>query len=287
MSPDPNMSALPRLKTHPMMRISIPYFYELSSALEPLASMSEQDTKFELLFMTLFNAQSTLRVLVTESIYASVLRTSYQLSQTLMGSINSVTADFNAEKIIQRHEIWIIKHNYSNYKTALLAELGVLNSYFVTQHGGYDMHSLLNMGELLFPPDLLQKVPEAISDVREAAKSLAFEVPTACGFHVFRATESVLRKYHSHVTGGAAPPKVRSMGVYLNSLKIAKKGDAKVLAVLKQMIDLHRNPLIHPEVVLTTIDAIATLGIARSAITAMLVELPVIPATTLTSIAAP
>jgi hypothetical protein len=51
-----------------------------------------------------------------------------------------------------------------------------------------------------------------------------------------------LRKYYSHVTGGAAAPKVRSLGVYITALKKAGKGDEKILAALKQMTDLHRNP---------------------------------------------
>jgi len=117
-------------------------------------------------------------------------------------------------------------------------------------------------------------------DIREAGKSLAFELPTAAGFHLFRATESVLRKYYVHETGSTAPPKVRNIGVYLNALKIANKGDPKVRAALKQMTDLHRNPLIHPETILTLDEAIAIFGIARSAITAMLSVLPVQPLTT-------
>jgi hypothetical protein len=144
------------------------------------------------------------------------------------------------------------------------------------------MYSLLLAGETLFPNDLGTKVPEAMIDVREAAKALAYEIPTACGFHTFRVTESVLRRYYAQVTGGKAQPKVRNIGVYLNALKLANAGDEKIRAALKQMSELHRNPLIHPDVVLTTDEAIATLGIARSVITAMLAVLPVQPPTTAT-----
>ncbi|WP_416193440.1 hypothetical protein [Nitrobacter sp. TKz-YC01] len=77
-----------------------------------------------------------------------------------------------------------------------------------------------------------------------------------------------------------------SNSIYLNALRQSKKGDEKILAALKQMTDLHRNPLIHPEVILTTDESIATLGIARSVITAMLAVLPVQPPTTTTAAAA-
>ena len=168
-----------------------------------------------------------------------------------------------------------------------LSRAWFFNSYFVTQKGGFDTVSLLAYGENLFPTDLGSKVPEAIVDAREAGKCLAFEISTACGFHAFRATESVLRRYHAHVTGGAAPPKLRTLGVYIKSLTSSGKGDPKVLASLKQMTDLHRNPIAHPEAVLTTEEAISILGVSRSAIGAMLAVLPVIPPTTGTLLTAP
>jgi hypothetical protein len=85
------------------------------------------------------------------------------------------------------------------------------------------------------------------------------------------------------MTGGKAPPKVRNIGVYVNAMRQSGHGDPKILAVLKQMADLHRNPLIHPETVLTTDEALAILGIARSAVTAMLAVLPSLPPTTTTA----
>jgi hypothetical protein len=82
-------------------------------------------------------------------------------------------------------------------------------------------------------------VPEAMFDAREAMKSLAYELPTATGFHTFRALEAVLRRYHAHVTGGQAPPKVRNIGVYLESLRRIGKGNPKVISAIKQIADLH------------------------------------------------
>ena len=48
----------------------------------------------------------------------------------------------------------------------------------------------------------------------------------------------------------------------------------------KQMTKLHRNPLIHPEVILTVDEAIGIIGMARSVIGAMLQVLPDEPPTT-------
>jgi hypothetical protein len=57
-------------------------------------------------------------------------------------------------------------------------------------------------------------------------------------------------------------------------------GDKKVTESIKQMARLHRNPLIHPEVILSVEEAIDTMGIARSVIGAMLRVLPDAPITT-------
>jgi hypothetical protein len=281
-----------RERNGPMIRLSLPYLIEQFEQMEPLSRLPDGGTPdkpvtYGEVSFPLFMAQWALEQLTNSSLYRPYLRTSWQLSQQLLAAIRAQTANTtDYTRQLTPFELYGIKNNYQQYKTALLAELGAFNVYFVTQQGGYDMYTLLQSGESLFPADLRTKVPEALIDAREAAKALAYEVPTACGFHTFRVMESVLRRYHTHVTGGKAPPKVRNIGVYLNSMRQAKKGDEKVLGALKQMADLHRNPLIHPEVVLTEDEAIATLGMAISVITAMLSVLPVLPTTTATAVAA-
>ena len=264
-----------------MIRISLPNIFTLADQLEPLAALPDQPTKYGDIFVRLSVAEYALSQL-NSSLYSPYLRSSLDLSQHLLANLRAQTTNPDMDRQLGPYELWSIKNTYEQYKVALLAELGTFNSYFVTQKGGFDMYSLLLTGESIFPIDLPTKVPEAVVDAREAAKALAYEVPTACGFHTFRVTESVLRKYYVHVTG-KKPPKTRNIGVYLNSLKQTKKGDEKIVTALKQMTDLHRNPIIHPEVILTTEEAIATLGIARSAITAMLAALPVEPPTTTTA----
>lgn len=108
-------------------------------------------------------------------------------------------------------------------------------------------------------------------------------MPTAVGFHVFRVMESVLRKYYAKETGGAAAPKQRNISVYIEAMRRAKKGYEKILSALKQMSDLHRNPISHPEVILSMDETIGVIGIARSGITAMLDAIPN-PALTTTSV---
>jgi hypothetical protein len=181
------------------------------------------------------------------------------------------------ERTVTQYDLYKVRYQFQQFKITLLAEFNIVNAYFVTQKGGFDTASLLFWGENCFPPDLVSKVPEAIFDVREA---IAYELPTAVGFHVFRVLESVLRRYYVQVTGGAARPRQRNIAVYVNAIRQAKRGDERILSTLKQISDLHRNPIAHPEVILSLDEAIATMGITHSAITAMLSILPVAPQTT-------
>jgi hypothetical protein len=270
-----------------MQNISLAYVYQLAMNLEPIAGLPQTETRFSDIFVVVYQADAALTALMQQSIFSPSLRTSWGHCDALLTELRRIAQskpdDGGFERKVQPYELFMLKQAYSECRIALLAELGALQSYFVTQKGGFDTLSLLRSGESLFPVDMPRKVPDALFDAREAGKCLAYEVPTAAGFHIFRATEHVLRKYYAQVTGGQAPPKIRSIGVYLKAMK--SHADPKVWTALDQLTKLHRNPVIHPEQVLTMEDAIAILGLARSAITVMLSVLPVPPPTTATVVA--
>src|SRR5262249_26090162 len=62
-------------------------------------------------------------------------------------------------------------------------------------------------GSVAFPTDMGTKVPASIADAQQAMKCIVFELPTAAGFHLHRANESVLRCYWDAVTKGQPPPR--------------------------------------------------------------------------------
>jgi hypothetical protein len=263
----------------PVIRISLPYVYKLATDIEPLLAIKTGE-HINNHYFTLLSAEYAIDSLLTGSVFSPTLRSCRESAQGLLASIRNLTTDNNPSRAMNQFEIIGLTSQFEQFKIALLAEIGILPSYFVTQKGGFDTITLLELGQMIFPSDLQPKVPEAIFDAQQAAKALAFELPTAAGFHIFRATESVLRRYYDSVTFGQTPPKVRSIAIYVRQLRIVKCGEEVILSTLEQMAKLHRNPLIHPEAVLTTDEAISTLGIARSSITAMLNALPVLAPTT-------
>jgi hypothetical protein len=271
----------------PMIRISLPYLWGLSAQLELLERLEPKDwDRFEL-FVEVSEAQSALDTLIRGSVFAQTLRSSRPLAEHVLQMLNAYGDPAKLDMKVTRYEVTQLTRAYSQFKIAFLAELQTFPAFFVTQKGGYDTITLLDQPWRLFPADLAIKVPEAMYDVAEVGKALCYETATACGFHVFRATETVLRRYYSHVTGGQAHPKVRNIMVYVQAMRKANCGDPKVLSAIEQLAKLHRDPIAHPEAALTVDEAISMLGMAHSAITFMLTGLPVPPPTTTAVAASP
>ena len=262
----------PNHRRSPMVPFPIPELMQFATALDGLSRVKEGTLGEQ--GGHIIVASYYLQQFIEDSIFKARLRSSVPLARELLVRLNHAAKDFHPEKHIGEIDAYSIRVAYDQFKVALFAELGSFTAYFATPKAGYDINILLESPERLFPPDLLKKVPQAAHDVREAARCLAFEVPTATGFHAFRAVEAVLREYYSHVTGGAAPPKVRSMRVYTRAIRDCRAGDEKVLSALDHLANLHRNPLSHPEDNLTLDEAIDILGLARSIISAMLRAIP-------------
>lgn len=261
-----------------MLRVSIPWMLNVSSAMERLDLVSAGPLQNS--WYILFNANAQLEALFDLSIYRPHLRISREKATQLRDAIQAVLAgQTDATRQISEAERLRIQYATNDFRSVFLSEIGVLPVFLASEKEGYDLHVLIDSGERLFPSDLLQKAPEAMEDCRQAGKALAYELATACGFHVFRVTESVLKRYWDYMSRKQRP-NLETLGNYAAELEKGSFGEAKIWESIKQMTKLHRNPLIHPEVLLTVEEAIGIVGIARSVVGAMLYVLPDVPPTT-------
>jgi hypothetical protein len=260
-----------------MIRISIPWVVDVVSGLDDLDSVKAGVTR-SAVWGQAYNAQSKLDALVSQSLYRDSLVTCRVAGERLRNEIASIISP-SPDELISHFQEWSLGEAKKEFKTIFLAELATLPAFFVTPKKPYHLPTLLEEGETLMPADLAVKVPEAVFDVREAAICVAFERGTAAAFHLFRALESVVRAYYKTVSQGLAPPKQRNLGVYIKAL-IKCNASGKVIAALTQLKDLHRNPIAHPEVAILPDEAVNISGMVRSAIAAMLTELPVLAPTT-------
>jgi hypothetical protein len=260
-----------------MQRIDGHYLYRLGYQLHPLGSITK-DMTYDDVYYSLLIAEGALEPLLHNSVFK--LRTSYRVGTQLLTAIKAVRESITGEKIMEtmeHHDLYVLGNGLKEFEAVLAAELAVSPLYLVTQKAGFDTALLIEFGAVCFPTDLHGKAPEAIPDVEQGTRCLAFELPTAAAFHLHRANESVLHRYWDAVTKGAVRPTTRNMGDYLKEMNAKKVGDPKVKSALKDLKDLHRNPLIHPEHTLETLDeAIALMNGIHTVMVYMLREMPVI-----------
>ena len=261
-----------------MLRISLPWILEVVAFIDELAGVKANMNREAAKFLCR-NAEIGVQLTFEQSIYAPYLKISREKATDLIETLKRVSAEISAdnEETLTPYEEWSIHHSREQFRSVFFAELSVLPSFLVTAKGGYDINTLIDEGQNLFPASTPRKCPEADKDMREAGKALAFELATSCGFHIFRVTESVLKRYWDHVSGGDDRPNLQTISSYAKELESRKLGDEKIWETLKQLARLHRNPLIHPDANLTVEDAISTLGLARSVIAMMLCVMPDIP----------
>jgi hypothetical protein len=268
-----------------MNRVNGAFLYDLGAKIHPLVDIRWNSTGNDVMLPILI-AEGALTLLLWNVDFFR-LRTSVDSANRLLSAIR--TTKEHVEKMPDRDQPLSFNIYYHTIETAKAfetvfnAELNIADLYIVAKRAAYDMTDLIENGQVVFPKDLTIKVPEAIIDIRFGTKCIAFDLPTAAAFHFHRANESVLHKYYDCVTNGAQRPKSRNLGDYLNALDKHNVGDDKVKSALKDLKDLHRNPIAHPEEVLgNTDEAIALMGQVNAVITFMLKEIPA-PANALTN----
>lgn len=257
-----------------MIRISIPWLIDAVGQIEELSRLPSGSNRLDLAFK-LYAARERLQSIFGSSIYSDHLRISFGPALELVETIKrylSMMEDPSNE--IPDYEFTVLKVESEKFKNIFMSELASIPLYIVASKDAYHTDTLLLSGHKLFPKSLIQKVPESKSDVEEAAKALAFELPTACGFHVFRVVEIVLRKYWDHVSNQEERPNSQTIGAFTSALESKGIGDKKIVETLRQISKLHRNPIAHPETILSVEEAIGIVGIARSVIAQMLDGLP-------------
>lgn len=273
-----NMSLNGKSAVH---RISMSWLVEATTSIERLKSIEPTQviSKHDWI---LFSAKNQIESLFAQSVYSSHLRISRDKASDLHERIAQFLQHIQDDSaaLVDENELWMLKYSVDQFKTVFMSELSTLPSFLVGEKEGYDINRLIDDGSKLFPPSLLLKVPEAHADAMEAGKALAFELATSCGFHIFRVTESVLKSYWSHVSVNAKHPYPRTIGKYVEVLEKGGFGDKKLIESMKQLAKLHRNPIAHPEIILSVEEAIDTLGIARSVVGIMLKAIPEAPLTT-------
>lgn len=262
-----------------MRRVNLQEFYNFGQVLHPIVDLQPEKPLREYHF-TMAWARITLGRFVNDKMIPMTI-----CKPAAWKIINAISEIFptspedreklDMERIVDGLDLYQIIEGVKEFETVFAAEVQNMATYFVSKKAIYDTNDLISRADELFTDDVRQHIADQVKhDVREAGKCLAFDLATAAGFHIARAVEGTLVSYLQflcpEIIKGLKDTQ-RNLGSYIKMAR-ENKGDDKVCGSLDQFRDLHRNPLIHPESVLSIEEAIILLGIAQSAIVAIVLD---------------
>lgn len=148
----------------------------------------------------------------------------------------------------------------SAFRSVFEAECHDVDVYSVGQIAIYKTRDLVANASHVIPSDFREGMSsEAVKEFDDAGRCLAFDLPTACGFHALRGMELVMDDY---LKAFGVTKKLVSWNEYIkaaeevaNSKGAGPKPSKKVTAMLDRMRSLDRNPLMHPRDELDTASA--------------------------------
>lgn len=263
-------------KGRPVQKIDPGFLFTLGAAIRPLWRVT--DLWGLEAASTVKTARDAVTLATHRSIYLPSLRQTRPLGDRLLDTLNLVLARIEMPEwdgSLADEEREAILSALLEFEGAYITEMRNAAIYYIAPHSAFDIEELIENGHKLFPKSLNDKVPEAFRDAKEGAKALAYHLWTASGYHFHRANEAVLRAYFDLVAVGVQRDPKWAMGKLIEKMKEHKVGKKPILAALGNIIEFHRNPLIHPQDFIENADEAVSLYTAiRSAVGYMLDELP-------------
>ncbi len=254
--------------------------YSMGKQLFPVLNLETKDCDFADVMWPLFFARSALSNQVTS---ATVFQSaSIRAANSVIAAITHVIpADIqemmktpNTNKVRQ-YQIESIKNTIQGLETVLSNDMPGVSTYVVSQKGIYKTDDLIERADHYFPDDIRKALPaQAKKDLIESGKCLAFETPTACAFHLWRAVETVMGAYYLKLTKSTfeADSIPKNWGRYIIALN-AKGADTNITKFLDHIRDKYRNPQTHPTEMLEVNEALGLFGVATSVIHQMILEI--------------
>jgi hypothetical protein len=263
-----------------MKKVDVFQFYTLATILKPLQTL-QQDAPLKDAYYQLYHAKIWLEGLAEDKMVPLVV--SRASIWKLLNAINAIVEPplhhlqqteppkaVDMEKKLEFMECYEVRNAVNNFETVFSAELQTLATYFVSKKLAYSTSDLIESAEHLFPEQIIKMLPkQCLADMKQAGKCIAFETPTAAAFHILRGVESVIRRYYAVVVGHAPKAKLRNWGAYIDNLDKAG-ADPKITSFLDHLREQYRNPILHPEEMLSIDDAVVLLGAAVSVIVQMM-----------------
>lgn len=258
-------------------RLNLYELYDFGTKLAPLSRIDTASKINDFIFEMWWARMGLMQFCSEDSV---LLQTSKRAASALISAISEVLpqdpkefASIDKEKIFDWYYSNQITTALSKLETVLTNDMPGISAYFVVQKGLYKTEDLINHAEIALLEGTRKNLSaQVIDDLRSAGKCLAFEVPIACAFHIYRAIEEVMRIYYQSLTGKTfeANGVSRNWGAYVKALNDAG-ADSKVTQFLDHIREEYRNPQTHPDETVTVEEAFSLFNAALSSITQIVI----------------
>lgn len=223
-------------------------FFQFGMALENLNSRISVRETVASLYIYVYFAQDWIYAFLRET-KDSKMGDSHAAAGNLSLILEPIKADLlvNPERHITQNEISRFSMAKDEFDKAFDRDHRRLHVFTVTNKALFDTDTLLISPEEAFPERLRSFLPEQLmEDLRQAARCLAFDVPTACAFHICRGTESLMLHYYERLAGKPWEGPQRDWFKY-NAELMKLDAPKAVTDRLEEIRKLDRNAYIHPD----------------------------------------
>lgn len=264
-----------------MRAINIYTFYELGLAINRITNLPSDGCSARDLFMPMMLAFWQLDKLKG----AIDLSTAHQPHKEVVDNLRRLQRRYfidekgehkaPGEESVQGWEISSLKNDIEKFEHVLSAETSLMATYYANKIGIFDTADLVGAADKIIPESVRALLPPTVvSEIQQAGRALAFELPTASAFHTCRAVELVLRSYAPTYSVNDV---TRAMGLIINDLEtktceVTEPTFTATLRQLKMFKDFDRNPTMHPQNTLDSNQAMILLFNGVSALNAMITE---------------
>lgn len=275
--PDWLRSGIPEDAMKPM---DVYYFFFLGSVVGVMGEVEAGDNRARYRQSAALGVHHLRGLLSTPKGQGSVLASAIDEAYILKRESDAICAG-DAQQVSEE-EAKKVRTAYRAFSTAFRQVLLREPAFYPQRVGIFDTMKLVENADEALPQEIRDRVPHrALTDWKLAGKCLVFGLSSACGFHTVRSVETLIHDYYVQVTGDAnMKRKDRNWGAYVRNLNRhlkmhpgSSKVDPKLVALIDQIREHHRNVVIHPEESLNQSQATILFSICLSAIISFVQEI--------------
>lgn len=203
----------------------------------------------------------------------SYLPVSKRRADQLIGDIDDITL-YHRQDAAGLPNLQTVQESIRKFEPILDEEISAAPIFCLQRIGNLSTENLLIGASKGYDEAVLRVLDQAaIAEIDEAGRCLAFERPTAAGFHILRAVELAIRLYLQSIAGFVMPPLNRqNWGEFIKLLK-DNSAAKETVDSLQNIKDNYRNPLMHPMDTLELRQAISLFCVCQGMIESLVADM--------------